>query len=327
MRSNSPGALDNSIRLEKSDATTVIDESIRNEIVHGCQCGQSQREIARALHVSRNTVKHVVQELERARAGHACSVAAPVARKPRDSLLDCHEATIDELLVRYPNISVVKLLRHLRERGFAGGYTILRNRVNDLRRRMQQGTWQAPSSPGAQAIVQYRECEIDLAHAEGKRAFLFSYSLSYSLRRYLHFTSDRDLITTLHEHARAFRQLGGVAATAEYASVPFLIERFEAGRPVFNSAFLRFASHYAFRPRLARAPVEGEQAANELLHRIDADLLQATRYRSLDHANDALASWLVEAGGAFRRFDSGTAHALRAELGHLIPLPENAWRG
>lgn len=108
-----------------------VHEQIRNEIIHCRQHGQSQREIPKRLHVSRNTVKTVLDRLQEARERQTVRVDIVTLRKKRASVLDQYEAKLKELLLRYPHIQVVEILRRLRAIGYEARYTVLRQRVNE----------------------------------------------------------------------------------------------------------------------------------------------------------------------------------------------------
>ena len=56
-------------------------------------------------------------------------------------MVDTYEATLRDLLARYPHMSMVRLLEELRRQGYTGGYTVLRVRVKQLRQ-------QVPSAAG-----------------------------------------------------------------------------------------------------------------------------------------------------------------------------------
>ena len=106
-----------------------MNEDLRNEIIHRWGEGASQRTIARLLGLSRPTIKRVLAKHEAERRGEK---AEPV-RRP--SLLDSYETVIRELVGRYPEITVTRLLEELRSRGFTGSYSILRERMRQLRPR------------------------------------------------------------------------------------------------------------------------------------------------------------------------------------------------
>ena len=47
--------------------------------------------------------------------------------------LDAYETVLGELLARYPDLTAVRLLEELRQRGFTGSYTTLRRGLQELR--------------------------------------------------------------------------------------------------------------------------------------------------------------------------------------------------
>jgi len=73
-------------------------------------------------------VKRAVEEVQQARAGKAAGV-----RTSKSPLLDPYEETIRDLLRRYPRITATRLLEELHSAGYQGSYTILRQRLKQLR--------------------------------------------------------------------------------------------------------------------------------------------------------------------------------------------------
>ena len=126
-------------------------EPKRNEIISRWRAGSSIRKIARELGMARNTVSGVLKEIEAQRAGHEGS---PTRRRP--SRLDSYEPFIQELLGRYPDLTAVRLLEELRNRGFTGGYTMVRQRLGALRPRTAPlPVIRFETAPGAQAQMDY----------------------------------------------------------------------------------------------------------------------------------------------------------------------------
>ncbi len=103
----------------------------QSEVLRRWYGSQSMRRIARDLHLSRKTVSRIIAEHQQQRATGTTGLPAP--RQTRGSLVDSYETVLRDYLARYPNISVVRLLEGMRRRGFEGGYTILRQRVKQLR--------------------------------------------------------------------------------------------------------------------------------------------------------------------------------------------------
>ena len=107
----------------------------KNEIIRRFYSGQSMRSIARELRVARKTVRRVVDEHKHDRQDGADTSDLPSPRRRRGSQVDEYEDSMRELLARYPDITATRVLQELRAAGYTGGYTILRERVNELRPR------------------------------------------------------------------------------------------------------------------------------------------------------------------------------------------------
>src|SRR5262249_15585397 len=80
----------------------------------------SMRRIARSLGVSRATARKALAQVEDARGlGPPEGPSQPAAG--RGSQLDAYAAAIADLLARYPDVTVQRVLEELRRLGYAGG--------------------------------------------------------------------------------------------------------------------------------------------------------------------------------------------------------------
>jgi transposase len=297
-----------------------MNEATRNEVVRRWRAGASLRSIARALGLARNTVRRVLDGVEAARAGTA---AQPAARRP--SLLDPFESAIVELLGRYPDLTAERVLQELRTRGFTGGYTLVRERVRQLRpSRAPLPVPRFETAPGAQAQTDFATYDIDFTEEGRRRVHLFSYLLGYSRRQYLRFVEAQDFETTLRLHVRAFEHLGGVAATCLYDNLKVVVTGHDGDVPIYNTRFLAFATHYGFRPlacRPRRPQTKGK--VERPFHYVEINLLAGRTFRTLAHLNEVTAHWLAEVADV--RIHRQTRQRPRdrhaEELPHLIPLP------
>ena len=296
-----------------------MNEATRNEIIRRWRADASIRQIARDLNLSRNTVSRVLAEVTAQRNG----VANAAPRRP--SLLDPFDPAIQELLGRYPDLTATRLLEELRQRGFTGGYTIVRERLGELRPRTAPlPVVRFETAPGVQAQMDYAVYDLDFTAEGRRRVSLFSYVLGYSRRQYLRFVESQDFTTTLREHVRAFEYLGGVAATCLYDNQKVVVSGYDGDVPLYNTRFLAFATHYGFRP-LACKPQRPQTKGKveRPFHYVETNLLNGRTFRTLEHLNEVTAWWLAEVADVrVHRETKQTPRALHQhEQPHLIPLP------
>jgi transposase len=189
----------------------------------------------------------VLSQVQAQRAG----AGSPARQRP--SRLDPYEPIIQELVTRYPDLTAVRLLEELRQRGFTGGYTVVRQRLCALRpRSVPSPVVRFETAPGQQAQMDYGVYDIDFTVDGRRRVYAFSYVLGYSRRQDLRFVESQDFATTLREHVNAFTHLGGVAATCLYDNMKVVVTGYEDDVPIDNPRFLAFATHYSFRPVACR---------------------------------------------------------------------------
>ncbi len=123
-------------------------EKLRYDAARLRRKGASNRAIGRALGIDRRTAAALLEELDHERD------CGPVTktRAPRLSKLDAYRSVIDDLLARYPDIHVTRVLEELRARGFDGGYTIVRTYVRDARPSPKRERFkEVETAPGRQA--------------------------------------------------------------------------------------------------------------------------------------------------------------------------------
>ena len=294
------------------------------EVISRWREGQSQRSIAAELSICRKRVRRIIEshQVDR-REGTPPPELRPKQR--RASQLDAFQEKIEMLLVRYPEITAVRLLEELRKEGYQGGYSILRDRLRQLRPQpKQQPVVRFETSPGLQAQMDYAVYNLEFTHEGRRRVNLFSYILGYSRRQYIHFTESQDFETTIRQHVRAFRHLGGAAAVCLYDNMKVVVQRWEHDYPIYNTRFLAFAAHYEFRPSACRPrrPQTKGKVERPFAY-IQGNLLNGRTFHTLEHLNETARWWLANVADVRKHRTTGkTPLELHTEEApHLLPLP------
>jgi len=86
--------------------------------------GLSLTSIARKVGCDRKTVR---KYLERGLVGPTYG-----PRQPRDRLLDLFESYLRERVLTFPDLAGARLLREIREMGYAGGYTAVTDLLREV---------------------------------------------------------------------------------------------------------------------------------------------------------------------------------------------------
>jgi transposase len=299
-------------------------EQKRNEIITRWRGGASIRRIASDLGLARNTVSGVLAEVQAQRTG---SAATPSRRRSRQ--LDRYEPVLQELLGRYPDLTATRLLEELRQRGFSGGYTVVRQRLRELRLKpVPAPVIRFETGPGVQAQMDYAVYDIDFTNEGRRRVYLFSYLLGYSRRQYLRFVEAQDLATTVREHVRAFEHLGGVAATCLYDNQKVVVTGREDGVPIYNARFLAFATHYGFRPvacRPRRPQTKGK--VERPFAYVESSLFNGRTFETLNHLNETTTWWLAHVADVreLRELRKTPLQLHAEERCFLIALPDQPY--
>ena len=237
------------------------------------------------------------------------------------------------LLKRAPetDYSAMVLFIELRNRGYQGGYTAVKDFVRPLReerRRTEEATIRFETGPGKQAQVDWGSTSVELRGAR-VRIHLFVMVLGYSRRIYVQARLDERLPAFLACHEQAFRWFHGLTQTILYDNpkTVCLTRDFEGKEIGWNPQFMDFARYWGYEARLCkpyRARTKGKVESGVKYVKKNFFALYGRKFHSLEELNGKLETWSLEI--ADQRIH-GTTHerpSVRFQAETLLPLQGKA---
>lgn len=288
----------------------VLAEMRRLILVEGWRIGTVARKFGCHHSVVRRAVQSAVRPLQ----------------KPAPSKLDEHKPYIVERLAKYPELTGVRLVEEVRERGYDGGIATLRRFVMQVRKRpVRKAYLRVEFEPGEQGQVDWGSFgHLRVGHT--KRAVSgFVMVLSWSRMLFVDFAFDQKLDTFLRLHREALQYFGGTPRRVVYDNLKSVVLH-HIGRMVqFNPNFLPFAGHYLFEP--VAAPVRYPEFKGRVEHGvryIRQSFYYGRSFRDLEDLRAQARSWMDEVANVRRHktTQERPVDRLLIEKKRLIALPE-----
>jgi transposase len=254
--------------------------------------GRPIRELSRQFHLGRNTVRRILRAHATRRD---CGHEVLPKRLRRASKLDAFDGEIKKLLAKYPHIRGLRVYEELKEMGYPGGISILRERLRKLRAPEREPVIRFETEPGQQGQMDWSPYTIPFTRTGKSQVQCFSYILGYSRRQYLDFTTRHDFYSLIRRHQDAFAYFGGVPRECLYDNEKTVVLRWECGRPVFNPAFTAFITHYQCKPiacRQGRPETKGKIEAP--FQYVESNLLNGRDFQDLEDLRARARWWLIE---------------------------------
>ena len=216
-------------------------------------------------------------------------------------------------------ISAKRLLPAAQAAGYAGSARNFRRLVAECKQAWRgehhRGRRPAVWSPGEHLVIDWG--------AEGG-LHVFCAVLAWSRVRFVRFAADEKSETTLAMLAECFEALGGVPGKVLADRMGCLKGGVVANVVVPTAEYVRFASHYGFRPDFCEAAdPESKGIVENLVGYAKADLMvPQAPFGDLAAANAAAAAWCAEVNGAVHsEICAVPAERLLTERELLGPLP------
>jgi transposase/DUF971 family protein len=250
------------------------------------------------------------------------------AQRPRPSKLDAHKPALARWLDSHP-FSAMQLLHKLREQGYSGGYSIVKDHVRRIRPSTTAAFLTLKFAPGQCAQVDWGS--FGSVQVDGTRRALsfFVMVLAHSRWLYLEFTLGQSQEWWLGCHQRAFQALGGVPREVMVDNCKTAVLAHRPGAaPVFNAQYLDFAHHHGFQIKACGpAHPQSKGIVENAVGYVKKSFLQGRQIDAFAQLAPAGRLWLdsvanvrIHAETRLRPID-----ALAAERPQLLPLPAHPY--
>lgn len=271
-----------------------LDENLIHSVVQLTRDGMKRRAIARALHLSRNTVRQILAEHGLERASAHCAIVRP-RTLARPSKLDPFRAKVDELLREYSDITAQRVFEILREKGFDGGYSVVKVLVRRARPKPapKASLETAPREPGEMAECDWSPYRVTFTHAPPMTVQAFGYTLRYSTRKYFGFHEGNGLHPLMDGHVHAFSRFAGAARRCKYDNQKPVVLRWEGGQPIYNPRFVDFATYYEFSPVACRPKHPNDKPRVERsFYELTLSFFRGRSFRDFEDLKIQLTDWM-----------------------------------
>jgi len=267
---------------------------------------------------------------------HRCTVARWLAQgkfhprksSPRPSKLDPFKGQIVRWLEAHPYTATQIFLR-LRENGYAGGISIVKDFVRQVRPRRAPAFLTLSFAPGECAQVDWGQFGSVPVGNTSRRLSFFVMVLCYSRMLYVEFTLAETMEHFLAAHVNAFTFFGGVSARCMVDNLKSaVLQRAVGEAPVFNPRYKDFADHFGF----TIAPCGVGQAhekgrVENAVGYVKKNFLAGLEITDFSQLNPAVRQWLhtvanVRLHGTTKR---QPVELLAAERPSLRPLPSRPY--
>jgi transposase len=233
--------------------SSMKDEALENSVVSLFARDWSIRRISREFAVSRNRVRRILEQNQLLRQKEVEPVKV---KNKRSSKLDPYKEDLHQLLEKFtdPAPTSQRLFEIIRDKGYDGGITTLRNYLATIRpKKKAEPIITVETAPGRRGQHDWSEYPVHFTETNKEQnVSFFSFILSYSRRQYIEVVDDQTQTTMFNSLIHAFNYMGGVPKEIKADNQKACVDRWEAGKAIFNKKYLQFATHYRFRPLTIR---------------------------------------------------------------------------
>ena len=275
----------------------------------------SLRATAKQAGVSRNSVRRELRPQKQ-----------PVRQaEPKGSKLDPFKSKI-EFLVREKDLNGVRILEEIKELGYQGGYSILKEYLRTIRqkpRKIPRPPIDHP--PGQEAQMDWSPHRVILGGRQ-QTVHTGSIVLCFSRWIFLRFFVDEKIESVISLHKQAFGELGAVPQSITYDNMTTVGRHTGPGKVWINPVFQSFAKGYGFQVIiLPPGNKERHGIVERPFYYVETNFLKGREFQDLEDLNSRGDLWRAQTANVriHGTLKERPVDRLDREMSYLRPLPHN----
>jgi len=255
-----------------------LEEEVRKKIKDVFVKTASIRGTARALRISRNAVRRDLRRLD-------LPIPTAPIHWPRPGKLDPYKTKI-RYLVCEKHLSAIRILEEIKELGYQGGYSILKDYIRTFRPKpMRPPTTPIDHKPAQEAQMDWSPHTVSLGGRE-QIVHTASITLCFSRLLFIRFFPDQTLKRVILLHEEAFKEWGAVPVTITYDNMTTVGRHIGPGKIWINPTFQSFADDYDFKVIILPPGAKDRHGLVERpFHYIEHNFLEGREFSDLEDLN------------------------------------------
>lgn len=306
------------------------------DIIYRLRAGESERQIAKDLGLSRPTIhkyhlkaqtEGLLESIEMPGGATLGASLGPAPHPPKTpSSVEPYRAVVQGYVDQ--GLEMTAIFQRLKEdHHYPGSYSSVRRFVPQLKPKEVETFIRVHCEPGEELQVDFGQVGdlFDPQTGKVRRAYAFVATLSHSRHQYAELVFDQKTATWIGLHQRAFAFFGGVPKRVVLDNLKAAVIQALVIDPVLGEAYRKLAQHHGFlvSPNRPRTPRHKGKVENGV-HYLQRNFMAGQQFADLPSANRRLLSWVLETAGVR---EHGTTHQAplavfrQVEQAALQPLP------
>src|SRR5438132_815813 len=270
------------------------------------------RKIAKHLHIGRRSVAKYLSK----------PVQTPLHRT-RTSKLDSFKPAIEEWLQQDASVRAAVIFQSLRDRGFTGGYTIVKDHLQAIRAetKTRRAFVRMEPAAGERFEIDWGHFGVLVYEGDARKLYAFCLIECHSRKMYLEFTHSQTFETLVRCHIHAFEAMSGVARELWFDNMATVVSEHDGNLVRFHPRFLAFARDYGFIPRACHVRAAWEKGKVErAIGYVRQNFWPLRRFVDLSDINSQAHQWLQQVANQRRHRETGQTPAERFHPEYLRRL-------